>query len=334
MVKLSPLCYRERAHDAEAWCVAFTPDSATLVTGSLDETVKTWNVSSSASSDAPPSSSSSSSLLASSEHTYTGHTLGVIDVDVVERSSGETLIAAAALDGVTRVWDATTGETRLVLESAPGESWGVKFDPSGATTATSSVLIAVGGGVSSSVRLYDAMDGTKKQTLEVPGTTADKPKNGRFAQSVAYSADGKRIACGVMDGTVAVFDVKSGTCVHTLDGHGGPVRDVTFSPDGKTLYSASDDGYVHVWDAHNKSLIDSLAGHKSWVLTVAASPCGSAVVTGSSDATLKLWDLSTRACVHTVTEHTDAVWRARFAPDGSKVAAVSSDAAISLFNVV
>ncbi len=48
--------------------------------------------------------------------------------------------------------------------------------------------------------------------------------------SVAFSPDGRRLACGVMDGTVAVFDVPSGKLMHTLTGHHKPVRDVCFTP--------------------------------------------------------------------------------------------------------
>ena len=47
---------------------------------------------------------------------------------------------------------------------------------------------------------------------------------------MAYSPDGKRLACGSMDGTVGVFDVASGKLLHTLDGHFKPVRALTFTP--------------------------------------------------------------------------------------------------------
>ena len=58
----------------------------------------------------------------------------------------------------------------------------------------------------------------------------DNFKKERFVLSVAYSPDGKRLACGSMDGTVGVFDVASGKLLHTLDGHFKPVRALTFTP--------------------------------------------------------------------------------------------------------
>lgn len=58
----------------------------------------------------------------------------------------------------------------------------------------------------------------------------EKFKKDKFVLSVAFSPDGRRLACGVMDGTVAVFDVPSGKLLHTLTGHHKPVRDVCFAP--------------------------------------------------------------------------------------------------------
>jgi len=314
-MRLSPLSRKPDAHADEVWSLCFERTGDSLLTGSLDESVKRWDVS--------DSSSSGSEGVLSSAHAYTGHSLGVVSID----ASSDGLVAASALDGVIRAWDGETGETVLALESGPAESWGVAFDPN-----EGSSLLAVAGGVAQCVNVYNVRDGSKKSTLELPATTTEKPQNGRFVHCVAYSPDGKRIACGASDGTVAVFDVKTGKCAHTLSGHVSPVRDLTFSPDGKTLYTACDDGYAHAYDAHNKSLIESLGGHKSWVLSVAVHPSGDALVTASSDSTVKLWDLAARACAQTMTDHSDAVWRVRFSPDGSKLACASADRSVSIFN--
>lgn len=48
--------------------------------------------------------------------------------------------------------------------------------------------------------------------------------------SVAYSPDGQRLACGAMDGTVAVFDTATGNVLGVLEGHYKPVRSLTFMP--------------------------------------------------------------------------------------------------------
>ncbi len=68
--------------------------------------------------------------------------------------------------------------------------------------------------------------------------------------SVAFSADGKRLASASWDQTLKVWDAASGQETLTLKGHaGGPVMSVAFSADRNQLASASWDRTVKVWDA-------------------------------------------------------------------------------------
>lgn len=157
--------------------------------------------------------------------------------------------------------------------------------------------------------------------------------------SVAWSPDGRRVACGSMDGTICVFDVDRAKFLHHLEGHFMPVRSLVYSPmDPRVLFSASDDAHVHMYDAEGKSLIGAMSGHGSWVLTVDASPDGAAIATGSSDRTVRLWDLKMRAAVQTMSNHTDQVWSVAFRPPGGtgvrvgRLASVSDDKSISLYD--
>ena len=61
----------------------------------------------------------------------------------------------------------------------------------------------------------------------------DKQRSERFALSVAASPDGRRLAVGCMDGTVAVFDSESGALLCTLQGHFKAVRSLAFTPGGR-----------------------------------------------------------------------------------------------------
>ncbi|MBX7104103.1 MAG: serine/threonine protein kinase [Gemmataceae bacterium] len=69
-----------------------------------------------------------------------------------------------------------------------------------------------------------------------------------FVSSVKWLSDGSRIATGSHDGTVRVWDGKSGQLIATLRGHTGPVYSVAWSPDGRRLISAGS-GMVRHWDA-------------------------------------------------------------------------------------
>lgn len=200
-------------------------------------------------------------------------------------------------------------------------------------------ILAVAGGSSASVKLWDTATWNLVATLSVPRPEGPKPSDKssskKFVLSVAWSPDGRRLACGSMDGTISVFDVARAKFLHHLEGHFMPVRTLAYSPaDPRLLFSASDDAHVHMYDSEGKTLIEAMSGHGSWVLSVDVSPDGAAIATGSSDRTVRLWDLSMRAAVQTMSNHMDQVWGVTFLPGGGagRLASVSDDKSISLYD--
>ena len=57
--------------------------------------------------------------------------------------------------------------------------------------------------------------------------------------SVSFSPDGTKVASGSDDNTVKLWDVTSGECLQTLEGHSSYVMSVSFSPDGTKVASGS-----------------------------------------------------------------------------------------------
>ena len=277
----------------------------------------------------------------------TGHSLGV--VSLAASPDGST-VASSALDSQIRVWDVATHETKVVIACPPAENWHVAFVPDSQGTSNT---LAVAGGASRSVKLYDVSAdgaGVERAALALPSDThasaaamsasgddTSDTTNAKFVQAVAVSRDGARVACGAADGTVAVFDVLRNTFLHRLEGHSAPVRCVAFSPDGKTLYTACDDGHCHAYDVEHKSLLDALPGHRGWVLGVAAAGDGNAIATCGADAAVKLWDVRAareNACAQTASAQNEAVWSVAFSPSRDVLAAASDDASVATFQYV
>ena len=69
--------------------------------------------------------------------------------------------------------------------------------------------------------------------------------------SVAFSADGKKIVSGSEDKTLIVWDATTGQALQRLQGHKEGVTGVAWSPDGSKIVSASEDGTLKVWDPAN-----------------------------------------------------------------------------------
>jgi len=88
--------------------------------------------------------------------------------------------------------------------------------------------------------------------------------------SAAFSGDGSRIVSAGGDGTVRVWDAKSGKGIgEPLRGHQGGVWSAAFSGDGSRIVSAGEDGTVRLWDPAWTDLIRlvcrSLRDHASLV---------------------------------------------------------------------
>ena len=60
--------------------------------------------------------------------------------------------------------------------------------------------------------------------------------------------DGQRALSGSGDGTLAIWDLTTGTVLQTFDGQSGGVNAVTLLPDGARALSGSSRGRLTLWD--------------------------------------------------------------------------------------
>ena len=106
-----------------------------------------------------------------------------------------------------------------------------------------------------------------------------------------------------------MWNVATGKCLATLEGHSHTVRCVAVLPDGRRVVSA-EDKLLKLWgvapvsmDLSKLALVRTLRGHKKAVRCVAVFPGGRRIVSGSWDGTLKVWDVATGECVATLRAH-------------------------------
>ena len=113
-----------------------------------------------------------------------------------------------------------------------------------------------------------------------------------------------------------IWDVSSGTCIQTLEGHSDRVTSVVFSPDGKCCLTGSRDGTAKIWDVASGECLQTLEGHSDRVTSVVFSPDGKYGLTESDDGTAKIWDADFGKCLQTLKEQIGLVMSVYFSSDG------------------
>jgi WD40 repeat protein len=109
---------------------------------------------------------------------------------------------------------------------------------------------------------------------------------------IKYSNDGKKLAVGLGNGDIKIFDSETLNQLNTFKGHFKPVLSVSFSKDSKYLVSGSADQMIKVWSFQIKKEIKSLINeHKGTVESVSFNPTNNSFATTGQDKQIKIWKI-------------------------------------------
>ena len=163
--------------------------------------------------------------------------------------------------------------------------------------------------------------------------------------------------------TVSFIDIESGHIIDFLEGdvqtHSMNVTSLVMTPDGKTLISGGGDnqemitvwdGYeedneflymnvsndaetIKLWDIKESRYTKVLEGHTDYVYSLAITSDGKTTVSGSKDSTIKIWDIESGKCIKTLEGHTSSVFSVVISPDGKTIISRSSDDIIKVWDI-
>jgi WD40 repeat protein len=288
-----------RGHTEEVPCVAISPDGKTLASGSLDDTIRLWDL-------------ASGKELAS---------LKVRDKwasSVAFSPDGRTLASGINSD-LVRLWDVTTRKpTILRREGYHDVEPVVVFSSDGKLLASAGKAPCI-----PEIRLWDVTACKQIATLE--------DNDSEDTEAVCFSADGKTLTSVGRRYGIKVWDVATGknTATRKLDRINSHP---TFSPDGKTLATASGDK-IKLWDVATGKEQAVFKGHARVALSLVFSPDGKTLASGSEDKTIKFWDVATGKELATLKGHTDEVLSLAFSPDGKTLVSGSADKTIKVWDI-
>lgn len=290
-------------------CIALSPDSQILATGSSDSKVRLWRV-------------TDGMLLRVLE----GHQGDIgalaftLDGQALASSGGA--FTALKSDNIIRLWRVADGFLLHVLAGHTDYVHNLAFTPDN--------LTLVSGSRDGTFRLWQVGDGTILRTLRGSGgilaispdgqTLALSAENGQVQLrqmsdgklirilpnrtgnifSLAFSPDNQILASGWSDaweatGTnvIQLWQVSGGTLLRSSFSLGGRITSLDFSPDGQTL--ASRDGWnpqigvVRLWQVSDAALLHTFDGFTNFVRLTSISPNGEFLVNEAADGKLQWW---------------------------------------------
>ena len=283
-------------HQSWVTAVAFNPRSATLVSGSLDDTIRVWDLQTGV-----------------EMVSLQGHPRGVNDLRI--STKGQVLVSCGD-DGTVKVWNLAAGRLIHTLEGHARDVTSVTIGHKGWTLASSSK--------DKTIKLWKLDKGTALRTLL--GSPA-------AVRAVAMLPDESMVFSGGLDNKVRLWDLETGEMLRFFSGHVSPVNDVAVSPDGLFVVSASKDKTLVVWSVGTGSIIHVLKGHNQEVNSVAIARDNRTIVSGSSDRTIKVWDARTGKLLHTLIGHSHVVNAIAIHRTGRLIASASADKTVRVWRL-
>nr|XP_006994908.1 telomerase protein component 1 [Peromyscus maniculatus bairdii] len=185
------------------------------------------------------------------------------------------LLATVCLGGYLKLWDTVRGQLAF-QHTCPRSLNCVAFHPEGQVVAT--------GSWAGSITFFRA-DGLKViKELGTPGASV---------RTLAFSAPGKSVAVGRIDGAVELWAWQEGTRLAAFPAHRGSVAALLFLHAGGRFLTAGEDGKAQLWSGFLGRPRGSLGSHPlSPALSVALNPDGDQVAVGYREDGIKIYNIS------------------------------------------
>ena len=296
---LTGTCLRTlEGHLDGVWCLATLPDGLRVVSGSKDDYLKVWDI-------------SSGDCL----HTLEGHSSWVSCVVV---PSMDNIIVSGSNDKNIKIWK---------LGSAKSPPTDRHFAQPECILSTINGLVV--SGAPDAIKVWDTASARCLHTFSTPASCLCTTDDGRYLISGSkdstisiwnlMSLSRMRTISGQFGATTCLAMVDSNTYLSShadgmlalrylytdnykiMSGHTANIKCMLTSKDRCIAASGSYDCTICVWNVLTAECVAILTGHDKVVWSVAISSDNSLLASGSDDSTVRIWNISENYCLHHIT---------------------------------
>ena len=286
-------------HTAEVLSLDFSPDGNLIASGSVDNTMRIWDV-----------------RQARLMRTMHGHPFPVLSLKFTPNGS---FIVTGSTDGIGRIWRVSNGDLVGDLQGHAGWLNSLDISLDGGLIATCADDYTV--------RVWRFMDAKQIQTID---------EGMSIVSQVAFTPGGKELAWAENNGDVRVRSL-DGSWLHVIQKSHSPASSLAITPDAEILVSGHSDGKLKVWDLEDGTLLYELSGHSDHVSSLVFSPDGNWLLSGSKDGKARIWQFSNKGSIpqakYILNGHEGPVNVVAFSPDGDLIASGSDDRTIRLWSI-
>jgi WD40 repeat protein len=172
-----------------------------------------------------------------------------------------------------------------------------------------------------------------QEAVEPESTTLPEVINAHPSEvsAAVFTPDSRIFATASYDGTLKLWDGRTGKPLRTLAGHQNLVLSLAISPDGNTLASGASDNTIRFWDVPADAPTSSWLGHTAAINDLAVRPDGLFVVSVGDDKIVRVWDRKTGKLLQSLEGHAAEILQAAFRVDGNQWASGDSSGVVTLW---
>ncbi len=290
-IRSGDVLLRLEGHTGKVTTLAWAPDASQLFSGSLDGTVRVWDVIGSggrhrgtinaialrarqhrvATASADRTTKVWNTITGELTGTLRGHAAEVAAVALVVDA---TQLVTAGVDGQVKLWNTDHDRCTRTFRCDISEVRSAVFSPNG-------TRLALAGGNNQIVVCNIDMAQTQWKIGHASATT-----------SLTYDREGRRIAVSSADHSVRVYEAETGNLLCSLPGDGLEVTCVSFSNDGQLLACGDAAGEIRIWNVSKGVAVSDAKLDSKEIRDICFSEDDQRLLLASG-STIKVWNLAT-----------------------------------------
>ncbi|CAB4470395.1 WD40 repeat-like protein [Rhizophagus irregularis] len=249
-------------------------DNVKLITGSMDHTLKLWNY-----------------HTGQCLNTLEGHTDGVVSLHFDNR-----IVASGSADHTIKVWNFSTSKCTTLRGHTAWVNCVVIYQKSQLLSCSDDQTIRIWDLITKTcTKVFDSQETHVASIQCIQPTVLCSV----FNSSSANTSHKERSKCndpdkidepivisGSLDNTIKMWSLETGKCINTLFGHVEGVW--SLAADKLRVASGAHDKSVKIWDKDSGKCMHTLVGHGGAVNCVALGD--TMIVSGSEDCEIRIWD--------------------------------------------